>query len=639
MSKQEKSEIEKLNDRLYSRTNYQGHSDPRSPVRSEESPEVSSQWQTPGLDEMLKHKRQTPGPHPLLKRIFLIALVFFVISAAVAGFVFVGGVNFVSSRNVDINIVGPTIVSAGETFSLAIGISNANNADIKSVDLSIQYPEGSRDTNAPGKSLSYDKESLGVIEAGSEIVYNLEAVLLGPVGEAKDIKFSIEYQVEGSNATFYKDKVYSLIIGDIPLVLEVTAPSSVVSGESFETLVSVTLKASEILKNVVLKAEYPYGYNVTASEPSGVADDNFWLLGDLLPETKKTITITGRLTGEDKDERTLRFYVGVGDGSEPNLDVAIVSTLKTLSIERPFIGLDVLFNGEDRSLYLAPAGKVVPVSLSFNNNLPEKLLNPKLEVTLSGQALDKTSVSTGGTGFYDPSSSKVTWNLSDTSGRAELPPGSGGQVSLRFASLPKESLGDGSNDIAMKIVISGALASSPGQRNVVVTETRTVRISSQLDFEARSLYSLGPFANHGPIPPKAGKETTYTVVWSINNTQSAMADAKVTASLGDGVGWLGASSFQSENISYEPESNLITWELGVLSGVSEPLSASREVAFQVSVTPLDGQIGLAPTLVANISFSGRDTATGKFVTVEKPPLTTLLANDPVFIQGDDIVVK
>ena len=150
---------------------------------------------------------------------------------------------------------------------------------------------------------------------------------------------------------------------------------------------------------------------------------------------------------------------------------------------------------------------------------------------------------------------------------------------------------------------------------------------------------MGPFANHGPIPPKVGEETTYTVTFSVGNTQGDLADARVTARLGQGINWLGASSFTSEDISYDSSSNTITWNIGMLSSDTGFSSAAREIAFQIALTPSLGQIGMAPNLVTGIVFSGRDTLTGNTVTANNAPLTTRLTTDPAFIQGDDIVVK
>ena len=640
MDEKEKGKIEGLNDTLYSRTRYRNPLDKRSPVKEFELSEVEEKWQTPELDEMLKHERIPHKISPLMKKVFILALLFFIATVGVAGFVFLGGANFVSSKNVGIGVLGPTTVSAGEVLELGVTISNTNNADLEFANLSIQYPQGSRNPDNTAEPLTYTKDNLGVIGAGAETVRNVRMVLLGPSGEIKEIKLSVEYKVKGSNATFYKDKVFEITIGNAPITFTVENPPSTTSGEIFTTTVSITLNSTDVLKNVVLKAEYPYGYSVIDATPAAVADSNIWALGDLSPRDKKTILIRGQLTGENKEERTFRFYVGVSDGSSAasNLKIVIVSQLDTVVIDRPSIGLDVLFNGENVPTYIAPAARVISTYIKFQNNLPDKLLNPHLEVSLSGAALDKLSVTPGDNGLYDPGSSKIVWNLGNTLGLPELAPGEGGQVILRFSSLSSLSLPGGNNDIALGLSITGMQVDVVG-RPVVVKETRTVRVSSQINFSSRILRSLGPFANQGPIPPKVGEETTYTVAFGIGNTQGNLTDAKVTASLGQGVSWLGASSFTNEDISYDSSSNTITWNMGLLPSDTGFSSAARELAFQIALTPFLGQIGTAPSLVTSIVFSGRDALTGNIVTVNNPPLTTRLTADPVFIQGDDIVVK
>src|SRR6185295_4185684 len=92
---------------------------------------------------------------------------------------------------------------------------------------------------------------------------------------------------------------------------------SVTSGESFTTSVSVKLNSTDVLKNVMLRAEYPYGYSVDSAAPAAFSENNIWALGDLSPGVTKKIDIKGRLQGENQDERTFRFYIGVAEGENP----------------------------------------------------------------------------------------------------------------------------------------------------------------------------------------------------------------------------------------------------------------------------------------------------------------------------------
>ena len=640
MNGDEKSRVEGLNDVLYSRTRYKDPNDKRSEVKELETPDVVEKWQSPSLDEMLTHERVVTEVKPFMKKFFVFALLFFVATILVAGFVFMGGANFISSKNVDIEVVGPTLASAGEVLDLAVTISNKNNSDLEPAFFSVQYPSGSRDPEDTSKSLTYTKTDLKVVGAGDESVQNVRLALIGSIGEVKELKFSVEYKVKGSNATFYKDKIYEVTIGDSPLTLTIESPGSVTSGETFTTNVVVSHKSTEVLRNVMLRGEYPYGYSVTGATPEAIADNNVWSLGDLSPGATKRIAIQGRLLGEDQDERTMRFYAGVSDNSSlnPNFKTIILSTQKTLAIERPFLELFASFNGENTETYVAPAGQPIATNLRFTNNLPEKIINPKLEVRLTGNALNKESVLPLAGGVYNESNNQLNWILAGSQGIAELSPGESGVVSFNFASIPEEALMSGSREIGLQLILTGTPVGDP--QPLTVTERRTVKIASQVTLSSKALYSVAPFvANTGPIPPQVGKETTYTVIWTIGNTQSDLHEAKVTAKLGNGVKWVNVHSTESENASYDATNNTITWDLGTLMSGTGFSTPPREIIFQIALTPSPIQVGIAPVLVNNISFSAYDRTLNKPVTVNNPAVSTRLTSDPAFIQGDDIVVK
>src|SRR3989344_2745543 len=385
------SKVGELDDTLYSRTQYKNPLDKRSVVRELDPPVGGSpegEWQGPKLDEILNQEREQTNLTPFMKKFFIFALLFFSAAVLVAGFVFFGGSNFISSKNVDITVVGPAAAPAGEVLELEVTIANKNNADLELANFSVQYPSGSLDPKDTSKPLTFTREDLGEIGAGEEVVRNIKIFLVGQTGEIKDLKLSVEYKVKGSNAKFFKDKIYQISIGSSPLSLLIQAPNSVVSGENFKTTVLVTLNSTEVLKNVMLRAEYPYGYSPSSAVPEAFsAEQNLWVLGDMAPGSTKKVEITGRLLGENEDERTFRFYAGVAEGS--NLKTVIISGQETIAVERPEVGLGISFNSEEVPTYIAPAGQTINTSIRFQNNMEEKLLNPVLSVRFSGSALNE----------------------------------------------------------------------------------------------------------------------------------------------------------------------------------------------------------------------------------------------------------
>lgn len=636
----DKSRVDNAEERLYSKTRYRVPTGERRAFGEIETPEVKPDWPSQGIDELLTHERKPVEGHPIMKKIFISAIIFFFLAAGVAAYIYLGGGNFISSKNVDISVLGPTSVSAGEPVELNITVSNRNNADLEAVTMTIDYPSSTRSAEDVTQEFAHSKISIGSISSGKDFVQTQKAILFGQKGEVQDINISIEYKVKGSNATFDKQKVYETVIGVSPLDITIKKPSSITSGTSFSTTITVQANSNSVLKNVVVRGEYPYGFSALSTTPSATsADNNSWVLGDLAVGDKKTITIKGILVGEDQAERTFRFYAGVSDVSAPDkIGATLVAISQTVSLNRPSIGLSLNINGDESNPYIAPAGSSVNANINYQNNLPSTLLNTQVRVVLSGATLDKFSVKPINGGFYNSTDNSIVWDKSNYVSLGSLEPGGNGSLSFSFASLSSLPINTKNPEISFQVSVTGVASGNNSSDNVTSVDSRSVRIASQTTLSSRSLYSRGVFKNTGPIPPKAEKQTTYTLILGLRNTQNDVDKPIVTATLGSNVKWISAAT-STENISYDPLNNVVTWTLDKLpagTGFSTPI---REAYIQVALTPSIGQIGSTPALLNNISFSGADTFTDKTVTLTNPALTTLISTDPNFVQGDGIVVK
>ncbi len=627
--------IEDLNERLNSRTRYHDPADKRSAISNPDHKVVEEKWQAPELDEMLRYERRKPEGKSLTKRLFVFALVFFLVAAGAAGYIYLAGGNFISSKNVDIAVDGPVTLSAGEMLNLKIIISNKNNADLETANLSIRYPDGSRDPVDTSKPLLYRKAALGVVDSGEQISTSTSAVIYGEKGDTKVITISLEYTVKGSNATFSKEKIYEVSLGTTPVGMTITEPATVTSGETFTTTVSIVSNSNEILKNVIVRGEYPYGFSVTDTTPNAENQaKNLWNLGDLSPGDKKTITLRGRLTGQDGEERTFRFSSGVAAEDDDHFNI-LTSAAQTVSINRPDIAVALSLNGDDGTTYTAPAGRAVQGSVTYRNNLSENLAHAQVVVKLSGAALDKFSVIPQSNGFYDSANNQIVWSESSNPELSSVAPGGNGIFSFQFSSLASLPATATNQQIALSASLSGAPTGKPA---ISVSDARMVKIGSQVTLSGQSLFYKGPFKNTGSVPPKAEKPTTYTIAFTLKDTQNDIVDPKLTATLGSNVTWLDHVN-PSENVSYNATNKTLTWTFDKLaSGTGFSLPA-KVVYIQVSLTPSIGQIGSTPILMSNISFTGKDAFTNMPVSVTIQPVTTLFDSDSKYVQGDERVVK
>jgi len=636
----DKSRVDEAQERLYSKTRYHEPTDERRAFSEVETPEVQTDWETQGLDELLTYERKKIEGHPIMKKLFISAIVFFLLAVGVATYIYLGGGNFISSRNVEISVLGPVSVSAGKPVELNITISNRNNADLEMVNMTIDYPEGVRSVDDSAEPLTRSKFSIGSISSGKDFVQTEKMILFGQKGEIQSVNISVEYKVKGSNATFNKQKVYETVIGVSPIEINIKKPPSIVSGTPFTTTLTIQVNSTDPLKGVLVRGEYPYGFSPISTDPiSTVEDKNFWILGDLAPGDKKTITIRGVLVGEDRVERTFRFYAGVSEVSKPDkFSATLAASSETISLSRPAIGLSLNINGDESTPYIAPAGVPITANIDYQNNLPENLINAQVRVMLSGASLDKFSVRVLGGGFYNSTDNSIVWDKTNNSNLATLEPGDRGALSFSFASLSNLPINIKNPEIGFQVSVVGTESGENSSNVLTTSDSRAVRIASQISLSARAIYSRGPFKNSGLIPPKAEKETTYTIVLDLRNTQNDIDRSKVTATLGPNVKWI-TSATSTENVVYDSLENTISWTLDKLpagTGFSSPI---REAYIRVALTPSIGQIGSTPVLLNNIVFSGRDLFTDQTLSFTNPPVTTLISSDPKFVQGDGMVVK
>ena len=170
------------------------------------------------------------------------------------------------------------------------------------------------------------------------------------------------------------------------------------------------------------------------------------------------------------------------------------------------------------------------------------------------------------------------------------------------------------------------------------SENITIKFPSFLTLTAKTLRNLGPFSNSGPIPPKADKESTYTITWTLANTNNDLKDTLVTASLPAGIDWKSEFSPQGERLSFDPETRVLTWNIGNVSSGTGFTYSPKEVSFKVGITPSVSQIGSAPDLISKLKVEAVDTYTETQIVSDVGSVNTQYS-DPSYKSGDNMVVK
>jgi len=609
---------------------------------------VNDDWgeEDPVLVE--KHSEKQTMKKPKVKKnmffrwLLFFSVLFFLTSFGVAFYVFYGGVNIVSTENVDISVVGPSMIGGGEELSFQVTVQNNNSVDLELADLIVDFPKGSLSSDKAFKELTQERKELGVVPAGGSITKIFKAVLFGSEGDKKDLIVTVEYRAKDSNAIFFKDRKYELVIDSSPIGFVIDLPNDVMTGQEFEFSVKIISNSTEIIEGLLFVIDYPFGFEFKGSNLEPFYKNNVWDLGDIQPNSERTLKVKGTLTGQDGEERVFNFSGGVKDEEEEGeIRAVLVSSAESIFLKKTLFGLDLVLDGDYSPEHISLAGADIRGDILWSNNLLTRLSDVKVVVKLDGIVLNKALVSSA-SGFYKSSDNTITWDKGNSSQLELINPTTRGELSFSFSPYTLatiSNLGIKNPEINIDITATGNKLSDETVEKISTTLSKKIKVRTDLLLTARALYSVGQFNNSGPVPPQVDKETTYTIVLTATNTSSDVEKAKVRASLPSYVRWLGVSSPSFENISFNQVGGEVVWDIGTIEAGKGMSSSAREVSFQVSLLPSLSQLGTEPVLLKGILIEGLDSFTDLLIKYPIKDLSTRISTDPLYsaISGGTVV--
>lgn len=567
---------------------------------------------------------------------FVAALLFF------AYYFFLGnGSGSASSSNIDISVSGPPQVEGGVPTELQVSVANRNAVPLQLADIIVTYPSGTRSPTDFSTALPSQRISLGTIEAGGVRQGTVSAVLSGNAGDTADIKIELEYHLSGSSAIYVASSDYNALFSSSPLGIVVDGNQETISGQPVQLTVSVTSNTSAPVRDVVLQAQYPFGFTFSSATPPP-SSDGFWQLGDLAAGQNKTVTILGSLSGAQSDSRVFHFNVGTRvNAASSSIDTSLASQIFTMSISQPFLGLAIAVNGASGSQVVVSPGDSVTVSIGWQNNLPNAITSAAIVARLTGLTIDGTTVKSTN-GFYRSSDGVVLWDKTTDAELATVAPGAHGTVAFSFQVPSSDDLKGVVNPrLDISVNAAGNRLSETGvPQNLQATVDQKIAVASDLQVVAQGLYYSNPFSSTGPMPPKAGTETTYAIVLSVTNTTNKVTGASITATLPAYVRWVGIYSPNTENVTFNQNDSTVTWDMGdIAAGAGLNGTPPRQAAIAIGFTPSASQIGQQPALLQGITFTGTDASTGGAISRSPADVTTNILGDPGFSSANATVVK
>ena len=620
--------IEELQKRLYAR-------DPESVPKQKFGilrPMKQTMVSTWGEKDIPKDKGPQKVSTTGYKRFFIFSFIFFLIGLGLASFSVFRGAITLSSKNVDLTILGNSFVAGGEELPIQVEIANKNSSDLVDAVLTLEYPKGA--TDETGTEMTRLAEPLGTIAAGKSRSVGFSTVLYGEQGLSRTITATLSYHLAGSTATFEKAQSFSVMISSSPITLTVDGPTVSAAEQPFTITIRSVFNGDQPLVNPIVRVEYPTGFTFLSSTPGTLSGNNVWELGTLEKGQEFVISLRGKLSAIEGDERAFRVYLGTPVSDiDTRIAVAYNSALHSLLIEKPFIAADVSVEGQASDVVSLPIGSSIRGAIAWRNMTGGIVTNPVFTLLLSGEGLSGATVEPVN-GYYDELLRAITWTATSDEDIATIDPDESG--TLNFSIIPASPTTK--DDIRTTLSVQGTIANLQNEiKTITGLDELMVRYAARLQFASQALYSIGPIKNSGPFPPKANQETSYTLTWTIKPADNPISGAVATATLPTNVTWAGVIVPQSETLLYNQETREIRWNIGSLPKATAT-QLSKPVSFQIKARPTLSDVSQSLDLLSETVITAQDTSANAALRVTRPALTTSLATDPAYSPGEEKVI-
>lgn len=620
MTGENKDKIEDIKKRLYDPSD-KAMSHQREGILHQINHDVPIDWKDDENknENNMKNKFKKP-PVSIFKKFFLISVIFFIGALGFAYYKFSSNDSSVSSDKISITVIGNSFTKGGDDLPLQIEIANNNNANLELANLIVEYPEGAEDNTTD--VIRLPKDSIGTIKSKETVIRNIKVKLFGAEKSVRNIKISLEYHPQGSNAIFTKDISYPVTISLAPLSLTIDSPTSTTSNQPISLKVSAILNTSLPGEKPILQVTYPNNFVFDSAIPAPTYGNSVWDLSSLTTTNPITVEIKGSIIGQDGDEQVFHAYVGTSNGTDQSIvNVVYSSVLQKILITKPFLDAHILVNSQDQTEYAVSGGDTVNVDVSWVNNLSTLITDGQIIINLSGNAFDKSMV-TSNNGFYDSANSQIIWDKNSVPALSEINPGESGIVSFSFK--PISLIGSQAvvkdPQVSIKVSISGRQPQLGSTYDAINNfSEKIVKILSDFQIVSSVSYSSGS------IPPKSEMETKYKVVWTLSNSSNGIVDAQAKSILPIYVKWVGLAQGETQDITYNDVTREVTWKIGQVDP-NTGISSNREASFIISIQPSLSQVGSIPQLMKEIYLSGEDSFTNTLIKITRSPVTTITSD-------------
>ena len=532
--------------------------------------------------------------------------------------------NIYSREVLKLEILGPSEADLTEEVEYLVKYKNNGDVRLDEPKLIFEYPAYS--VLEEGESLRQviGSEELGeAIYPGEEKTFRFKTRLLGKEGEAKEAKVWLSYWPKNLNAQYESVTTFTTIIKKVSLSFSFDIPSKIEPEKKLELRLNYFSNIDFPLSDLRIKIDYPSGFEFENANPKAL-EEKEWEIGLLNKAEGGRIEISGFIQGELNEEKIFRAELGTWQEGE---FVLLKEIFKGVEIVKPDLYIIQQINGSPS--YIANAGDILHYEIFFKNLGQESLRNLHLLVQLEGELFDLETIKAPN-GEFNEGDNSILFDYRKNPDLMFLDAQKEGKVDFWVETKEDWQISDVEKDenfvLKNKIILSQA------------REEYETKVNSKLEIIQKGYFQDEVFGNSGPLPPKVGETTTYTIIWQVKNHYNQVKNTKVKAVLPQGVGLTGKifPEDQSQKFTFDFQSREIVWDTGDLEPGTGILSPASNIAFQISLNP--SQKGKPALLIKEARILGEDQWTEQILEVTAPEIDTTLPDDETVSEEMGIVV-
>jgi hypothetical protein len=390
--------------------------------------------------------------------------------------------------------------------------------------------------------------------------------------------------------------------------------------------------ASNDLEGVYLRIASVAGVELATTDteftPGFSKVNSGWEIGRLESFAGQDFEVVFYVEGSPGEQRVLDIEVGIDQGGERYVQRSLSHVINVSASE---VVVEQYYNGS-KDAVTVKLGEEVQGEIRYKNVGTVGLRGVIVEVKFEGVGFDPRTLGLEA-GAYDSERKTAYWSGATVPDLKVVQPQQEGAIPFVFEVKGLDDFLELGEAAKNQIIVSTAsvdspdLPTPPGQPHKVVSDRAVLSVGTETLFAVDVFYDDGRLGltSTGPVPPKVGETTSYTVRFRAGTKLNDVGNVRVKAILPDGVSHTGQMYKTEGEVRFDDRTGLLEWNIPYIEGLTGSLSPPQELHFQVAVTPGENKRGEIIQLLSEASMEAVDQFTDEAVqvTAEELPDTDM----------------